>query len=178
MDTSYKEQTKKMINTEFTNPISMEKLENANIYIERRIKGLKTIHLEQIHKTNERIYSIDSQQVEANSQFKKIIEKENNQFEIVKSKINAYLFFIESNERYMKNLNTSVVRHGLKKNDYYKKINEEIFQIRKYIKLQDKENQLFEQLKEIRKKNRSIFHQHHRKFNREMNKELLIVKVK
>ncbi len=40
IDTSYKEQTKKKINTELINPISMEKLENANLYIERRIRGI------------------------------------------------------------------------------------------------------------------------------------------
>jgi hypothetical protein len=78
----------------------------------------------------------------------------------------------------MKNINTLVVIHDLIKNDYYRKINEEIDQIRRYIKLTEKENNFSEQIKEIRKKYRSIFHQSHRKFNRERNKEVLIVKVR
>ena len=39
----------------------------------------------------------------------KVIDKENKQLSLIKSKINAYHFFIDSNDKYIKSLNVSIV---------------------------------------------------------------------
>lgn len=72
--------------------------------------GKSIITLDLINSSNEQINSFESKLSNTNMEMLEIIEKENNEMEEIKTKINSYHFFMESNEKYLNDLQKILVK--------------------------------------------------------------------
>ena len=78
--------------------------------IEKQMIGKSIITLDLINSSNEQINSFESKLSNTNMEMLEIIEKENNEMEEIKTKINSYHFFMESNEKYLNDLQKILVK--------------------------------------------------------------------